>query len=101
MDRQYAPLEVRQVRLGAELCKPERGFLRRVGPDDPATHVMTDFMVIPAAVTDASRTIDRASELMKLRGLFSVSQIALQLGVELKISEVANTFTEIEAALSR
>ena len=197
MDRQYAPLEVRQVRLGAQLCKPERGFLRRVGPDDPATHVMTDFMVIPAAVADASRTIDQVSELMKLRGvhllfirtaageiaglitatdllgekpmrivgergishdeilvadimtpaalfeavsyeeaihakigqivdtmrrlgrqhlmvvefnphgaqtirgLFSVSQIALQLGIELKISEVANTFTEIEAALSR
>ncbi len=197
MDRQYAPLQVRQVRQGALLCKPERGILRRIAPDDPATQVMTDFMVIPAAAVDASRTIDQVSELMKLRGvhllfiqspagevaglitatdllgekptrvmrergishsevlvtdimtpatlfealdyeeavnasigqiiatmrrlsrqhlmavefnprgaqtirgLFSVSQIALQLGIELKATDVDSTFVEIEAVLSR
>ena len=197
MDRQHAPLEVRPVRQGALLCKPERGFLRRIGPDDPATQVMTDFMVVPAAAVDSFRTIDDVSELMKLRGvrllfvqtpageiaglitatdllgekpmhivrergishsevlvtdvmtpaalfeavdyeqalhakigqvvatlrrlgrqhlmvvefnprgaqtirgLFSLSQIARQLGIELKTTEVANTFMEIEAALSR
>lgn len=197
MERRYAPLEVRQVQQGALLCKPERGFQRHIGPDDPATHVMTDFMVIPAAAVDAFRTVDEVNELMKLRGvrllfvltlsgeiaglitatdllgekpmhivrergirhsevrvtdimtpaalfeavdyeqaihaktgqviatmrrlgrqhllvvefnprgkqtirgLFSLSQIARQLGIELKTTEVANTFTEIEAVLSR
>ena len=69
MDRQYTPLEVRSVRQGALLCNPERGFLRRVGPDDPATQVMTDFMIIPAATVDAFRSIDDAAELMKMRGV--------------------------------
>jgi len=197
MDRQYAPLQVKQVRQGALLCKPERGFLRRIGPDDPATKVMTDFMVIPAATVDADRTIEQVGDLMKLRGvrllfiqtpegeiaglitatdllgekpmhivrergishsevlvtdimtpaalfeavdyeqaihakigqiiatmrrldrqhlmavefnprgaqtirgLFSLSQIARQLGIELKTTEVAKTFMEIEAVLSR
>jgi len=35
-----------------------------------------------------------------LRGLFSTSRIAKQLGVELTTSDIARTFAEIEAALS-
>lgn len=37
----------------------------------------------------------------RIRGLFSATQIARQLGVELQTTEVANTFADIEAALSR
>lgn len=37
----------------------------------------------------------------RVRGLFSASRIALQLGVELTTSEVAHTFAEIEAALAK
>ena len=36
----------------------------------------------------------------RLRGLFSTSRIAKQLGVELTTSDIARTFAEIEAALS-
>lgn len=36
-----------------------------------------------------------------VRGVFSLSQIARQLGVPLQASEVARSFAEIEAALSR
>lgn len=36
-----------------------------------------------------------------VRGIFSLSQIARQLGVVLQASEVARTFAEIEAALGR
>jgi len=36
-----------------------------------------------------------------VRGVFSISQIARQLGVALQASEVAHTFAEIEAALGR
>lgn len=37
----------------------------------------------------------------RVRGLFSTSRIAKQLGVELTTSELAQTFAEIEAALAR
>ena len=37
----------------------------------------------------------------RIRGLFSVTRIARQLGVELNTTEVANTFADIEAALAR
>jgi len=36
-----------------------------------------------------------------VRGLFSASRIALQLGVPVQTTEVARTFAEIEAAISR
>lgn len=36
-----------------------------------------------------------------VRGIFSVSQIARQLGVQIQTTEVARTFAEIEAMLSR
>lgn len=37
----------------------------------------------------------------EIRGIFSASQVARQLGVELQTYEVAQTFADIEAALSR
>jgi CBS domain-containing protein len=37
----------------------------------------------------------------RVRGLFSVSQVARQLGAELQTTEVAKTFADIEAALVR
>lgn len=37
----------------------------------------------------------------RVRGLFSVSQVARQLGMELQTFEVAQTFAEIQAALAR
>ena len=38
---------------------------------------------------------------MRVRGLFSASQVARQLGMELQTFEVASTFADIEAALVR
>ena len=37
----------------------------------------------------------------RIRGLFSVTRIARQLGIELSTTEVARTFADIEAALAR
>jgi len=37
----------------------------------------------------------------RVRGLFSLSQVARQLGVQLHVGEVAQTFADIEAALVR
>ena len=36
---------------------------------------------------------------IRIRGMFSVSQIARQLGMQLQIAELARTFAEIELAL--
>jgi hypothetical protein len=36
---------------------------------------------------------------VRIRGMFSVSQIARQLGMPLQITELARTFAEIEQAL--
>ena len=45
--------------------------------------------------------VDSGGERSMVRGIFSVSQIARQLGLVLQTSEVARTFAEIEAALVR
>jgi CBS domain-containing protein len=37
----------------------------------------------------------------RIRGIFSASQVARQLGVEMQTTEVARTFADIEAALAR
>lgn len=37
----------------------------------------------------------------RVRGLFSAAQVARQLGVELQTMEIAQTFADVEAALSR
>jgi CBS domain-containing protein len=42
---------------------------------------------------------DNANATQSIRGIFSATQIARQLGVQVQISEVARTFAEIEAAL--
>lgn len=43
---------------------------------------------------------DREAQKQTLRGIFSASQIARQLGIELTTHEVARTFAEIEAAFA-
>ena len=45
--------------------------------------------------------VETAGGRSMVRGIFSVSQIARQLGLPLQTSEVARTFAEIEAALGR
>ena len=51
-------------------------------------------------VTPPRRVIDAPVKRTMVRGIFSISQIARQLGVSLQsVGEVARTFSEIEAAL--
>ena len=59
--------------------------------------LVVDFDVIPP-----KRLIDQEVRRTMVRGIFSISQLARQLGVSLQSAgEVARTFSEIEAALSR
>ncbi len=53
-------------------------------------------------VTPPRRVIDAPVRRTMVRGIFSISQVARQLGVSLQsVGEVARTFSEIEAALGR
>ena len=60
---------------------------------------------IVATLKDATRQhaivvdTDSAGQ-QRVRGVFSVTQIARQLGVSLQTSEIARTFSEIEAHLA-
>lgn len=60
---------------------------------------------IVASLKQAGRHHELVAETLpggeiRIRGMFSVSQIARQLGVPLQISELARTFAEIEQALA-
>ena len=59
-------------------------------------------LVVDVAVTPPRRVIDAPVQRTIVRGIFSISQVARQLGVSLpSVGEVARTFSEIEAALGR
>ena len=60
---------------------------------------------IVASLKQAGRHHELVAEIRKpgevrIRGIFSASQIARQLGVPLQITELARTFAEIEQALA-
>ena len=59
-------------------------------------------LVIDHEVTAPRRVIDPPVRRTMVRGIFSISQVARQLGVSLQsVGEVARTFSEIESALGR
>jgi len=59
-------------------------------------------LVVDFEVTAPKRLLDAPVTRTMVRGIFSVSQAARQLGVPLQsVGEVARTFSEIEAALGR
>jgi CBS domain-containing protein len=59
-------------------------------------------LVVDYDVTPPRRLIDRPVKRVMVRGIFSISQVARQLGLALQTGgEVARTFSEIEAALGR
>jgi CBS domain-containing protein len=59
-------------------------------------------LVVDEEVTPPRRVIDAPLRRPMVRGIFSISQVARQLGVSLQSAgEVARTFSEIEAALGR
>jgi CBS domain-containing protein len=59
-------------------------------------------LVVDIDLLPATNLIDRPLQRTMVRGIFSLSQLARQLGVPLQSSgEVARTFSDIEAALGR
>lgn len=59
-------------------------------------------LVVDYEIIAPKRLIDAPVKRTMVRGIFSISQVARQLGVSLQsVGEVARTFSEIEAALGR
>lgn len=57
-------------------------------------------LVVDEDVIAPQRLIDQPVRRRMVRGIFSISQIARQLGVTFQTTEVARTFADIEAALA-
>ena len=98
----------------AEILLPVAGTAAPSGPvKDAAFNAMADavcgavktgcdaaFLDLHGAMVTESYD-DGEGELDKVRGIFSVTQIARQLGVAIQAPEVARTFSEIERQLSQ
>src|SRR5438034_1004549 len=105
MERIYQGLPLRELGGDAGFRRPTQPSSERVTLESPALGVMTDFT--RARVGHVLETLRRAGrqhalvvERAMVRGIFSISQIARQLGVSVPAGgEVALTFSEIEAAL--
>jgi CBS-domain-containing membrane protein len=174
--RDYAPLKYQRLQPASGYAQPTQLVPERVGLDDPALQVMTDFKAVTAVIVLSGDPLDEAHHRMiqrgvrlllvidqdrrvvgvitasdilgerplqvtaqrsmrrqellakvghivatlrhsgrqhalvvehdgkgrqTVRGVFSATQIARQLGVTLTTSEIARTFSEIEAQLVR
>jgi CBS domain-containing protein len=101
MEREYHALPIRELGAGAGLLTVADVML-------PAAEVIALEDAAVARVGHVVETLRRAGRQhvlvvdaeRKLRGIFSLSQVARQLGVPLAATgEVARTFAEIEAAI--
>jgi hypothetical protein len=130
MDREYQPLPIRELGAGAGLRRPTQPQAARVTLESLALEVMTDLAraspatIRPQAPVEGAnqymisrggrqhtlvvdydelpprRVIDPPLRRAMVRGIFSLSQVARQLGLSLAAGgEVARTFSEIEVAL--
>jgi CBS domain-containing protein len=58
-------------------------------------------LVVDQDVIPAASILDKPVTRAMVRGVFSISQIARQLGIAVQSTEVARTFAQIEAAIAR
>src|SRR5437867_3920227 len=119
MHRQYPPLPAISLAPYAA-CMLVRPAPNRVTLDSPAIEVMTDLTQVAAVTIEdvraakvghivaslmhAGRHHEFVAEIRTpaevcIRGIFSATQIARQLGTPLSIPEVALTFAEVEQVL--
>src|SRR5436853_174646 len=115
MDRDYEPLPIRELGASAGFRRPLPPPATPVTLESPAAEVMTDLACCAPAtiraqaplaganqfmITRGVRLLERPSRRTMVRGIFSLSQIARQLGVAVQTGgEVARTFAEIESAI--
>ena len=69
MPRDYPALPMSRVPADAGFCAPGQPMAERVGSEDAALSVMTDFARVSAVLTRPTDTIDEALARMKQRGV--------------------------------
>lgn len=69
MTRTYTSLPVSPLQKGASFLKPRQDLPEKVGLDDPASSVMTDFSIVTAYTIFALETIEDARAKMIHRGV--------------------------------
>ena len=76
MEKRYAPIPSRQMRVGTTVRQPAIEAAPRVRPSDPALSVMTDLRQVPAVLIDPDVDIEAAMRIMirrNVRSLFVVN----------------------------
>ena len=69
MLRDYTPLPSTMLDSGAGYAQPTQAIPDRVGLDDPAQHVMTDFRSVAAVIILSGDTVEEAHRRMIQRGV--------------------------------
>lgn len=69
MLRDYTPLASTMLQPGAAYAQPTQTVPDRVGLDDPAQHVMTDFRSVAAVIILSGDTVEEAHRRMIQRGV--------------------------------
>lgn len=69
MLRDYTPLRSTMLDSGAGYAQPTQAIPDRVGLDDPAQHVMTDFQSVAAVIILSGDTVEEAHRRMIQRGV--------------------------------
>jgi signal-transduction protein with cAMP-binding, CBS, and nucleotidyltransferase domain len=67
--RDYTPLRSTMLDSGAGYAQPTQAIPDRVGLDDPAQHVMTDFQSVAAVIILSGDTVEEAHRRMIQRGV--------------------------------
>jgi CBS-domain-containing membrane protein len=67
--RDYTPLPSTMLDSGAGYAQPTQAIPDRVGLDDPAQHVMTDFRSVAAVIILSGDTVEEAHRRMIQRGV--------------------------------
>jgi CBS-domain-containing membrane protein len=67
--RDYTPLPSSALQPGAAYAQPTQAVPDRVGLDDPAQHVMTDFKSVSAVIILSGDTVEEAHRRMIQRGV--------------------------------
>lgn len=98
----WKPLRRFHLTPGTTIDAPDEEAARQVTLDSPAIEVMTDLERVRPVTANPDESLVAAEERdgrVSIRGIFSATQIARQLGMEIAIDPRAQTFAEIESEL--
>lgn len=72
MNREYTPLSIHSLKLGASFVRPSQDFPERVTLEDPAHFVMTDLKQVSVVTVRAKTPMEKAHAKMQRYGVRSL-----------------------------